>query len=136
MKKDEVILPIEKPSPYKYFSYDYEDGFEFHKTQDEAIKRATLLLEYYRDNSGDGWNEDISDLCWGEIKQIATMCNIEPWPGYYGGDEGYEDPDYEPEFEYSCNYELRSPVSIEGYEILETTEITAENSPANNQLTN
>ena len=134
MTKDKIILPIEKPSPYKYFSYDYEDGFEFHKTKEEAIKRAETLLEYYRDNSGDGWSEETEDLCWGEIKQIATMCNIEPWP--MCGDEDEDELDYEPEFEYSCNYELRSPVSIEGYDILETTEITAENSPANNQLTN
>ena len=95
-----MVIPVEKQSPYKYFAYDYEDGFYMFKTQEEAIAHAEKMLQYYRKN---GWAKEVEYLCWGEIKQIATMTDIEPWPKL---------DDCEPGFEYSCQYKLKEPIGV------------------------
>lgn len=86
----------------KYFSYDPEgDGFTFHNTAEEAKKSAEDDLSGYRDYSCDGWDDSVSSVCWGEIKQIATkvreMTTEEAeHAGIYVSND----------FDYICDYEL------------------------------
>jgi len=60
----------------KYFSYDPEEGFELHKTEDEAKKAAECALDYERGEASEGWADYVDQICWGELKQrvVETMC--------------------------------------------------------------
>ena len=60
----------------KYFSYDSNSGFEVHATKEEAIKAVDDTIDTERDYAiDDGWSEEVSGACWGEIKQVATEYN-------------------------------------------------------------
>ncbi len=98
------MIPEEKPSPFRYFAYDPNDCCQLFKTKEEAIEFCKKALETYHEECyDDGWDEDVELLCWGEIKEIATICDVEPWPN----DDN--DEDFEPPFEYSCNYKMKPP---------------------------
>lgn len=57
----------------KYFSYDPEgDGFTLHKTAEEAKKAAEDDISCYRDMAHEGWDDSIHQVCWGELKQVAS----------------------------------------------------------------
>ncbi|MWP48577.1 MULTISPECIES: hypothetical protein [unclassified Gilliamella] len=50
----------------KYFTYDHNgNGFEYHKTAEEAKKYAEESLDFYLQND----DENNVDICWGEIKE-------------------------------------------------------------------
>lgn len=89
----------------KYFSYvpdDYGDGFNFHKTAEEAKKYAQDSIQSFLN---DGWDDLVELVCCGEIKEIATKTNIRPID-----EKGYL-PDGEyvgNDFSYYCDYELRN----------------------------
>ena len=59
----------------QFFSYDHEDGIEFHKTAEEAKLRAMKSLDLDRDYSDEGWSEEVTQICWGEVKGsvVETM---------------------------------------------------------------
>ena len=86
----------------KYFSYDPQgDGFDFHETAEQARDQAQQCIQIYLD---DGWDDMVEQVCWGEIKEIATKTNVRPI------DENGRLPDGEfvgYDFEYYCNYELK-----------------------------
>lgn len=85
----------------RYFAYDPDTGFETFETEQEAINFANDVIDDYRDNAGDGWDEIVGQVCWGEIKQVALMTDKQPAPK--GGD-----------FDYTCDYELGDlPAMIE-----------------------
>lgn len=76
---------------YKYFSYDPNDiGFELHETAEQAKARASECIRDYLD---DGWDDAVEEVCWGEVKEIATKTNIRP--------------DSTGEYDYLCDYELQ-----------------------------
>ena len=52
---------------FRYFSYDPEDGLQFHATSGEARARARHALECYQDEASEGWNESVTDVCWGRV---------------------------------------------------------------------
>lgn len=77
----------------KYFSYSPDFAFELHDTAEEARTAAQDALDELRADSPDGWSPDVDLICWGEVKQLATMTNkrtAEPESG----------------FEFLCDYEL------------------------------
>jgi len=79
---------------YKYFSYCPRDGFEFHKTSEEAKERANELIEgHLVDNLGIYNDWEVEQVCWGEIKGIATKSDVRP--------------DETGRFDYVCNYTLK-----------------------------
>lgn len=80
-------------SDYKYFSYCPVDGLEFHKTIEEAKQAASKNIENYLD--GDGWDLDVENVCYGEVKGIATESNVQP--------------DKTGRFDYICEYKLKQP---------------------------
>ena len=53
-----------------WFSYDPCDGFETHATETAARERAEKALQYEKDEAaGDGWNEEVTQICWGKVAQ-------------------------------------------------------------------
>lgn len=58
-----------------WFSYDYEDGFELHNTEESAEKRAKTLLDQWIDLArADGaWTEAAEQVCWGRVSRIVGI---------------------------------------------------------------
>lgn len=57
-----------------WFSYDPGDGFEMHDTEAAARERAEKALEYYKDEAaGDGWDEEVEQVCWGKCAQKVEL---------------------------------------------------------------
>jgi len=52
----------------KYFSYDPENGCEFHDTPEQAMAHAETVLSECRDYADDGWPENMEWICWGKVK--------------------------------------------------------------------
>lgn len=53
-----------------WFSYDPGDGFETHDTEAAARERAEKALQYYKDEAaGDGWSDEVTQVCWGKVAQ-------------------------------------------------------------------
>ena len=51
-----------------FFSYDVDEGLEFHKDKVKAEARAVLLLEGHREHAYEGWDEDsVKQICWGQV---------------------------------------------------------------------
>lgn len=63
-------------SKYKFFAYDPETGFETFETAEQAKKHAEECIDWYRGESIDGWDEQIDQVCWGEIKAKATQVGL------------------------------------------------------------
>lgn len=86
-----------------YFSYDSEgDGFTIHKTAEEAKLASNNDLACYRDYAVEGWDESVTHVCWGEIKESAIEINKmtkeeAKHAGIYVNNE----------FDYICDYELK-----------------------------
>lgn len=58
----------------RFFSYDPEDGFSFHHTAEEAKAACLKAFSFYEDEAaGDGWPENTHEVCWGELKGVATQ---------------------------------------------------------------
>jgi hypothetical protein len=75
-----------------WFSYDPGDGFETHDTEQAARERAEKSLDYYKDDApSDGWNEEVTGICWGKVAQkvAETMRKTRP-PKEELDDDGYD----------------------------------------------
>jgi hypothetical protein len=59
----------------KYYAYDPSSGFETFETEQEARDWADAGIDYYRDDSFDGWDDSVKQISWGEIKQKVIECN-------------------------------------------------------------
>ena len=77
-----------------YFSYSIEFGFATYKTEKEARESAENMLDDYRDDSQDGWSDDVESVCWGKIIEEAVQffCHKAP--------QGSQ-------FDEICDYELK-----------------------------
>lgn len=66
----------------RYFSYDPEDGFEFHNTEEEARKRCQENFEVCQDVAvDDGWDDGWAEhICWGIVKGRVELVKSEPAP--------------------------------------------------------
>ncbi len=62
----------------KFFSYCPDAGFDTFETEGEAKAAANTSIDYYRDNADEGWDEEVAQVCWGEVRQSATMCCVRP----------------------------------------------------------
>ena len=70
--------PVSEPKPLGYFSYGSEHGFDWHKTEKEAIESAEAAIDDYRGDACDGWSEETDSVCWGVILQQATKVDERP----------------------------------------------------------
>lgn len=84
---------------HKYFSYDSESGFDTFATAKEAQACARESIEWYSDNSSDGWDPDVESVVWGEIKQEAAQFGNRPVTENDRVDEGVTE---------TCGYQLQS----------------------------
>lgn len=58
----------------QFFSYDPNNGFEFHDTAEQAKLAADNAFDWAQEEAGcDGWPENVDDICWGEVKQRVTL---------------------------------------------------------------
>lgn len=55
-----------------YFSYDPTTGFAFHQTEAAAQAMAQECIDWARDEAGDGWEDDVDQICWGQLTERAT----------------------------------------------------------------
>ncbi len=60
---------------YKYFGYCPESGFETFETKKEAKGYALSSIDYFREEASEGWPDEVSNVCWGEIKEVTMKCN-------------------------------------------------------------
>ena len=65
-----------------WYVRDPEYGIEVYATEEEARRVAVSLLDEYRDESSEGWHENMSDLEWGRITPIeeARCYHVRPAP--------------------------------------------------------
>lgn len=51
----------------EFFSYDHDDGIEFHATKADARARAEHCLEQDRDVACEGWPDGVEWICYGRV---------------------------------------------------------------------
>lgn len=90
----------------KWFVYRPWNGFVLFSTEEEAQQEAEILLQEERDHSMEGWEEDVDEICWGELRQHVIQTNLRfrsvectcltkddcDWPNH--------------DYDCLCNYEL------------------------------
>ena len=86
---------------HNFFVYDHMDGIDFYATEAEAKDRCEALLDEERlalDDSG--WNENVTDICYGKVLGGVVQTACEKAPEGSGFDEmwdfavkEYPDPD-------------------------------------------
>lgn len=89
--------PVIEPKPLGYFSYGSEHGFDWHKTEKEAIESAEAAIDDYRGDACDGWSEETDSVCWGVILQQATKVDERPRA---------DDDKCDPAIDTVCDYAL------------------------------
>ena len=63
----------------RFFSYCPECQFETHATAEEAAKAADDHLEHFREEAPDGWSEEVTSVCWGEIRATVEETERRPY---------------------------------------------------------
>lgn len=53
----------------RFFSYDPNDRMRFHNTAEEAQKEAQHAFDLYVQEACEGWDENVDEVCWGEISE-------------------------------------------------------------------
>lgn len=56
----------------KFFSFNTSDDLEIHDTADAARAKAQEAIDLYREDAAEGWDEDVSRVCWGEVLEEAV----------------------------------------------------------------
>lgn len=72
----------------KFFAYDDETGFDLFDTAEEAKKAAQESIDEYRHAAGEGWPEEVENVCWGVV--LGTTSQVE-LPDDYDGSNGAAD---------------------------------------------
>ena len=89
----------------KYFVYCPESGFEKFSTIEARDKYAKECIAAFLD---EGWDESVEQVVVGEITHQATQTNRVDKPADLDRDGCGPDGEYwNPEFEYTCEYELQ-----------------------------
>lgn len=78
----------------KFFSFDPDNGFDFHNTAELAKAECEKAFQYHREEAAcDGWSEEVGQVCWGEIKEQAVLVREAPRPAEDELDEDGFDAD-------------------------------------------
>jgi hypothetical protein len=106
---------------YRFFLYDPEgEGMRFYRTAEIRDSIAKAAIAAYCD--GDGWSEEVTTVCAGEVTATPQKINVQLKPKRddftpdENGDEAYEEamdewPDSD--HDYICDFELQ-PLSRRG----------------------
>lgn len=62
---------------FKHFSFDGH-CFKLEPTEEAARKTAEEALDLERAEAGEGWSEDASSICWGEVKGWVEETDLGP----------------------------------------------------------
>ena len=73
----------------KFFSYDPDDGFELHDSEEEAKECAQNAIDLYRDDAAERWAEGVERVCWGNVRQNVVEVNIAPTNKHGEEAQGY-----------------------------------------------
>jgi hypothetical protein len=68
----------------KFFAYHPDAGFYTYPSAELAKEDAERWIEEYREDAGEGWDELVENICWGEIKQQAVEFCTEHQCNYDG----------------------------------------------------
>lgn len=64
-----------------FFSWDpQEREFCEHETAEQAKDSAEEVLQFFRDEAGDGWDEEVHNIVWGQIIGRVVQTKNEPAP--------------------------------------------------------
>lgn len=97
---------------YRFFAFDPNgEGVVFFKTERERDIYAEEIIDDYRDE--DGWSDDVTSICTGEVTGIATAVNVKHKPPAEElSEDGYDkDEVFWGDFDTICNYEIK-PVPL------------------------
>lgn len=114
-----------------WFSYDPCDCFQFHNTEAEAKASAEKSLDAYRDEAGDGWNEEVNGVCWGTVSQKVEEISRKEKPPESELEDG-RDKDgtdfthFDSIVEYALQPALSTPPQKEGMPVVERYVIEAD----------
>lgn len=57
-------------SDKQFFSYDPSGfGIQFHDNEEDAKSACEKAFDEERDNSPEGWGDDVTDICWGVVHE-------------------------------------------------------------------
>lgn len=98
---------------YRYFLYDPCDDMRFFKTVSERDDAASDSIDAHCD---DGWDEEVSGVCVGEVTHHAARDNVVMKPNSkdFDSEEEYDDACCEfgsSDGDYTCNYSLK-PIEV------------------------
>jgi len=93
----------------RYFVYSPDGGFETYSTIEARDAAAAKEIESYLD---DGWAEEVTGVCVGEVTGQAMQFNVQEKPKRedFETEEDFDDAVSEwPDMSYdtTCNYEIR-----------------------------
>lgn len=97
---------------HRFFAF-VGDGFETYASEAEARDAASEAIDAYRDYCGDGWDEEVEQVCWGRIEAVSVQTqrrghDPECRRGEHCRESGCYDTHGVPvEFDYMCEYELK-----------------------------
>lgn len=95
----------------RYFVYDPNNGFDTYSTIEARDAAAKEAIELHLD---DGWSEEVTGVCVGEITGRAVQTSVQPKPERkdYDTEEEHDDAisDWggDPIYDSICNYEIRA----------------------------
>jgi hypothetical protein len=95
---------------FRFFLYDPDgDGFMFFATAEERDQAAPGVISEYSD---DGWSEEVTGVCAGELTATTHQTGVEHKPRRedFDSEEDFEGamedwPNHD--FDTTCNYELK-----------------------------
>lgn len=83
--KDSLIVQQAPAARLSYFAYDPDAGFEQFNTEAEAMDFAQVAIDAYREVAGDGWDEDVENVCWGVVHGTTQQVAVdEDYDGRHG----------------------------------------------------
>ncbi|MBI5611293.1 MAG: hypothetical protein HY902_20635 [Deltaproteobacteria bacterium] len=84
------------------------EGFELFETAAEAARTAQTALDFERGMADDGWSDEVTCICWGQVFQVATACDFKA----VCTDDDCDDPDHDHvnvSMDETCDYQLMEP---------------------------
>ena len=68
------FLGYEKEPMRLFFSYDSGENrpFTLHDTEEEARDATKESFQCYQDEAYEGWSDDVTEVCWGEVRQAVV----------------------------------------------------------------
>ncbi len=111
----------------RFFSCGPDNGTETHASAKAAKESAEESLQYFREESGDGWSEEAGNVFWGEIVQHSTQCDVvTAEEAKEHGDISFANKLEDNGWTYHCDYQLADvDPPLEGEEMTSAQKLAA-----------